>query len=659
MTRFLLPLLLLLHILTPPVCTAQENQNAATWYRRASDRMNSLSQDDWNAINAYLDNPHGNPSSRVREILARSNGILDLVRRGARQIYSDYQHDYSQGFELLLPHLMPLRRSAYLMRLDALVNLHDGNPSAASESISTLSRMGGHLGEDRILISSLVGTALFKTGDTVLQAMLDEGSLSPELALTILENTTTLDSRDPFNYVEAVAMEQEVALATIAKFDNVLEDLNRVTLQTVSDEISPELANYTQENLQQDLESYDATMTHMVEVFAQGDPERGRAALAQLNREIESGEHGLIAKLIMPSLSKVFDQMIESRDLLASRRELLRSIAIGKVNPLAQANAAIWYLRAAERLESRPPADLELLRAYDLDIAPPLNKEITKILKESTDILDIIREASVMRKCDFSFTRLTNFGDQPDAPILAPPYANGLRDLFRLLTLDALHQLRSGEEKPLADRLALGFTMSIHLSSDPIFTSALTAHLGFNQLTSLTTSALDIKLLPEDTKSKLRAIINRMPRRDPFGYIAALIEARSQMTHYYNWVVPEGVTQPELQKRAKTEINTYRPDRLLYLAAILSTMRQDNANQKNPKPAPPLTPLHDLYNLQALQQAQSETPRIAPLLTSGNPEQLTTTLKNQTIPQIAPLHRKTLDARRHLRQTLNLLKPKK
>ena len=139
---------------------------------------------------------------------------MGLMRRGSNQKYADHYLDYDQGFDLTLPHLGQSRALARLMQADAYVHMHDGNTAAAVDRIASLYRMGGHAGDDRILISSLVGQAIWNTGDRVLQSALDRGVLTAGEAATVLSAASDLASNDPFSYVEAVVMEQEIAVQT-------------------------------------------------------------------------------------------------------------------------------------------------------------------------------------------------------------------------------------------------------------------------------------------------------------------------------------------------------------------------------------------------------------------------------------------------------------
>ncbi|MHC4993336.1 MAG: hypothetical protein ACYTGC_20410, partial [Planctomycetota bacterium] len=209
-TCFLIGILLLALVAS----ATTDNRNAATWYARAFEAK-QISNEQLRTIDDWLQNPAGAPSPAVRQILADAAATMSFARRGARQRYSDHALAYEKGFELTLPHLSQSRAVAKLMSADAMVKLHDGDVTGAADRVASLVRMGEHVGHDRIVISSLVAQSVWNIGDETLQTMLDRGLLEADEAAIVLEAATDLPEQDPFNYVEAVYMEQELAILTL------------------------------------------------------------------------------------------------------------------------------------------------------------------------------------------------------------------------------------------------------------------------------------------------------------------------------------------------------------------------------------------------------------------------------------------------------------
>ncbi len=214
MHRVIAALLILIALLGPRA-EPPDKRNGATWYGRAIESFPSVTDEEWELVNRYRAHPAGVPPAQLRQVLARFDRAMGYAQRGARQKYSDYQHDYAQGFALTLPHLGKMRTLARVMQADALVKLHDGQAAAAAGRIASIYRMGNHVGQDRIVISSLVGQVVWQTGDEALQTMLDRGALGPVEADEVLRAAESLPSTDPFSYVDATIMEYDLVAHSI------------------------------------------------------------------------------------------------------------------------------------------------------------------------------------------------------------------------------------------------------------------------------------------------------------------------------------------------------------------------------------------------------------------------------------------------------------
>ena len=134
---------------------SDDARNAATWYRRAFERYasTSVSQQEWEAIWEYQENPSAGPSATVRQVLARFQPSFSALRRGSRQSLSDFALDYDAGWDMKIDHLSPIRDVAMMMFVDARVHLYDGYSTAAADEIAALYRLGSHLPADQSIVS--------------------------------------------------------------------------------------------------------------------------------------------------------------------------------------------------------------------------------------------------------------------------------------------------------------------------------------------------------------------------------------------------------------------------------------------------------------------------------------------------------------------------
>ncbi len=97
--------LLVLVVLPALRAAPPDTRNGATWYGRAFENFPRMTAEERELVDRYRAHSAGVPSAELRQIIARFDRAMGHARRGARQKYSDYQLDYTQGFGLVLPHL--------------------------------------------------------------------------------------------------------------------------------------------------------------------------------------------------------------------------------------------------------------------------------------------------------------------------------------------------------------------------------------------------------------------------------------------------------------------------------------------------------------------------------------------------------------------------
>jgi hypothetical protein len=621
---------------------ADDRNNASTWYQKANDIAGLLSEDEWQMLADYRGNPSGPPSNDVRQILSRMGRAMSLAERGASKNYADYDLDYAKGYALELPHLSNSRRMAWLMQTDALVRLHDGDTRGATERIATIYRMGEHSGHDDIVISSLVGQVIWNVGDTTLQKMIDGGQLNAGDAALVLSAANDYAENDPYRYVEAMMMEQELSLLTIEGLIAGEEGIAGLQgLMGMNDELPPGLLEMTPDELQQDLDQYSELMNSVVACYATEDEEQGRAQMEELERALMAGEHGTIAMITTPALVNLYDRKLEGERKLQERIELLAGLAAGEIDALDEANAAVWYLRAIETLHARDAEELALLRNDT-----PETSRLDSLLDETTDIVAILEQASVMKRCDFSIAR-----DKIRGPILAPPYAVGLRDLCRLVEAETSRRARARDETALRDRLRLTWSMLGHFQHDPMYTSAITTHQAFKRAVEATLAASEANLLDDATRAELRSLTSRLGRADPFSYVTSMVTAREALSDHFGSTIPSDTEErSKLYQRLRGTVGTLESDVLLYVAAAMDTLQHASQPDYDAYKAS-FEPLDGVYDLAALARARADSPRVAQALSSYEIEPM----QNWTIVDFASITERSRRARQDLRRGLQSL----
>ncbi|MHC4990269.1 MAG: hypothetical protein ACYTGC_04745 [Planctomycetota bacterium] len=646
--RFL-PLVLLL-VLISPLAAQTDNRNAATWYGRAFQSIDRLTQSERDLIDAYRDDPSGAPSPELRAALSKAEVVMGMAERGARQRFSDYQLDYDEGYGLMLPHLGQSRYVARLMQADAYLKLHDGDTRGAAERVASMYRMAEHAGHDRIVISSLVGLAIWHAGDKVLQSALDRGQVTADEAAIMLEAAGDLPENDPFNYVDAVLREADFAIASVQRHvyeeDGGLEAL--VGFVATEDQVPPELALMTDEDLQNEMESYTALMSEMSEAFAAND----EARVAQMEQDLLDGKYGVLVKIIMPAMTLSLERKIQTEQQIQARIQTLSALVAGDVDPLEQANAALWYLRAAALLEKllEDKGDLrDALREAEAPGADTTAEMLQRFLADDTgEVFKVLAGAARMKRCDFSYAR----GRRDRGPVFVPPYAAELREVLRLVIVDATRRLQARDHDGAVDRLQLLWSMLDHFERDAMFATAIMSHQAFGRAATMTLDVMRREGVSEGQRVMLVALAGQVSRVDPFGYVASVVKAREALGQYYGRAIPyDTKNRKELSERLKLEAKQLDGERLLFIGVIMDTMRRADLPEAERRD-PDLARLDDVFDMDAVAIARRQVPEVAPLLLGYR----ITEIEPQAAPEIGRIASRTRDAQRDLRTTIRTLR---
>ncbi|UCD75672.1 MAG: hypothetical protein JSV91_01910 [Phycisphaerales bacterium] len=670
--RHILAPLLIWAVLMSVVSSAAgqwDRRNAATWYRKVveasgweyetnstyPDSVRLLTSEERDLLNAYREDPSGGPSPEVRRVLAKAAPMMEWLHRGSQQRYSDFQLDYSQGFSLLLPHLAPLRNAARVMHADALARLHDGDVNGAVDRIASVYRMSGHVGNDRIIISSLVGGAVFDIADAATQTGLDQTALSPFDSAVLLNALKRLEPVDPFGMIESVAMEQAVAVDWLSAELGTEEQRSRYLQEEgwlVGEEGDRAILEMTDEEFAAELDGYDRMMDRVVEAFANPDREAGRAALERIAEECSGGEFGVLASLITPTFSGILDHIEQSEQKLKARTEQLEKLASGEVKPEEEANAAIYYEQGIELLRKIDLDRLDAACAFGAGESEQPDEAIIETLDSGRPVVDLFREGSLKRRCDFGFLRP---GRQAH---LCPPYLAGMHDALRFIIADARRLMAAGQIDAAVDRLAICCRVVAHLTGDEPLLSAPVGHGAFKHVHELVQILVKSPEFTDEKRGPLIAAAESIVRKDPFGYISSVTATREKLTWQLqrrSWTLSE--SEREALEKAVAYLGQLSGDQLLYILVLKDTLAAAETGvggEKAPTGPHPLTRMDGIISFEALVEARDQAEAVAPLLADHQLERI---CRERKIPDIARFAQRRGAARADLRRMLTLLRP--
>lgn len=592
------------------------SRNAAAWYQRAFAELERFTPEEMELIEAYRSGGGVAPSPEVRALINRAAPIIDNALRASSQGYSDFGLDYSQGFDMLLPHLGKMRSIARLMQADSMMRLGDGDGAGAAERIAAMYRLADHTGDDHILISSLVSRAVFEVADTSAQMGFDHGAFDPATAMVLLRSARAFDQDDPFQSIEALAMEQTLCMNMIRdhfmggdeqKKSDILAMLAR------EGDLDEQFGALTPEQLEVHIGRYSALMDRYAEVWSGDDPEAAKEQLAQIERELEAGEHGLIAQLLMPALGRAYEMMRLGRDKLHDRIELLEGITQGQVDVQTLTNAAVWYRRGIERLGDLDESWVEAMKSFDPrgEASSVLIEQLTHAGLAAQEAIDLFVQGSNMRRCDFSVGRnaLESF---------IPTYGDGMRDAFILLSLEAVRRAALEDEAGASAMLAAAFRMAGHLADDRLLVSSLVTRDGF-LLASTTAAAIDRRRrFDEPSRQALAAAIRRNGTSDPFGFVEAAMATRENIVKsIVQWGEPK--EREAREARLGAWLKTLDADELLYVQAMLDVINFD-LTPREPFNRADAGRLSEYLLAETMDLAAIDAPAFAELLRAGRAE---------------------------------------
>jgi len=182
--------------------------NAALIYWRLFDMYDAdLLNEAWTAVND--DESRLEPGTDLAKRLSQQQGVVQLALKASSMEECDFEIDYADGFETILPHLGKMRNVARLLGADARRLELAGDLLGAAERTAALYRVAGHLSEDEVLIGSLVAIAIANVANEQAERL---GGLDLDRAdrLAILGAIDALDAADPYGVLDAIELEQRI-----------------------------------------------------------------------------------------------------------------------------------------------------------------------------------------------------------------------------------------------------------------------------------------------------------------------------------------------------------------------------------------------------------------------------------------------------------------
>lgn len=589
-----------------------DGQNAAELYQKAFVLFEAFSPEERSQIHdlTWLE---GDPTPEQRELLRRADPIIELLGVASTLPKPEFGVEWEKGFDATLPHLARMRGMARLLAARARVEMRSGGEASAAELIAVSTRLSDHVTHDGGLIGSLVGSAMFSLSGSTLDAAIDEGRLTAEMAEKVLASTDSLSPDDAFGYGAALTHEAEVFGGWMRR-----ESLNPEQFRAKMSEagVDPGLLPEGEDLLTQ-IDAYERVMERSASAMSNPDPDAARAEIAKLEREVVDGVHGGIAQLLMPALDKLVTTKFRTQEQLAQRRAILEGVISGKLTVADTANAAVWYRRAFRAIEALPEA--QRAAVFSAAGGTPSTESDTTLDEVGESVLGQMVSASQIKRCEF-----LKADDADQRPTLLLDHAAGMLEASGFLEAHVRRLLARGDDAAAVHFTSVLFRASAHLAADKTVVSSLVAHRLCERAADLKRDLL-VRSITTEQKDVLASALATISVEDPFGYKAAGRAEMSSLEDRVHWLALGDAVRAEFLSEARTA----DLDRLLAIIAQIDRWRLDpgpseDGTAKSVAPPPLISRLDEVLSVDEVSRAFQEDALARALLAAA--------LRNPTEP---------------------------
>lgn len=311
---------------TPPPLPAgmSEPENAALLYGRSLRLIPAQTLEHM----AETDSETGKPTARAVEALKSGGETLAMARRASRIPRCDWGVEYQLGPYALLEHAGLMRRIVRALDNEAVI-LADSDMDRSIENVVAMLGIGEHMTQDRLVISTLVSTAIASLCNQRMSAFLDAGVIEPRHAEALLEAIDRVKSKELFGTREALRTEQWMASEWFRAIGTGPEAGPRVAqmltmLSDGEDEVILDtIALMNEAQLAPLFDKAALAYDEMLKALDLADP---LPELTRINTAIEQGEYGLIALHFAAAILKIYEPTMRVTNELTKVETRLRAL---------------------------------------------------------------------------------------------------------------------------------------------------------------------------------------------------------------------------------------------------------------------------------------------------------------------------------------------
>ena len=267
---------------------------------------------------------------------SRYEEIAPLIAQ-AKEIASiehcDWELDYSEGLNMLVPHFSQLREVQSMIRFSMYGDVKNGHTSSAIDAMNSLLDMTQHNNTTKTIIGSLVTASAFSMAIEN-EFLIDSASDLSQLD-AMYKKVNSFDAFDPFGIRQNVCEEHKLILNWL----HVNENPNLSIITSILNQADVDISGW---DMDQEIENYSATMKKMEAIFQIPDEKEAKKAAIALEQDIV--ELGKLTELLSISTGNLLDAAFRANEKVAHFKELLEQ----KIEMLRNPNSATYFLRAVE-----------------------------------------------------------------------------------------------------------------------------------------------------------------------------------------------------------------------------------------------------------------------------------------------------------------------
>jgi hypothetical protein len=249
------------------------------------------------------------PNDPIKQHLDENKYVMEFVETAANIQTCNWGHDLSRGLGVLMPELLKVRLTAFMLTAKAQILAEEGQYKEALSKCLTIHKMARHM-SDSLLISYLVSTSLNNLANERIQDVLSNMPQDLE-TLTWLKSEIVAISVNAPSIHKAMAIEKEISMQEIRqeRINSLLESMGD---DFVKDEITADAAKKVRQGdpkFFKDNRTYFANLMDDVIVAVDLPYQQSHKRLNELNdraqKDAKENPAAIMAALLHPATSRV------------------------------------------------------------------------------------------------------------------------------------------------------------------------------------------------------------------------------------------------------------------------------------------------------------------------------------------------------------------